>query len=710
MLSKKRKLWTIGVIGLVLLITVISIIFTSRNDSDLVEESAKVTVRLNGDNPQLIEVGTEYTEQGIKFFNEDGNEISVEEAKAEVKNYTSAIELDKLGKYIVKYKVFFLSGETTEITREVIIQDTTSPVISLLGQNPYELKIGEEFVEQGYEVSDNYDKELEVTSDISKIIFDKEGDYAQVYSAVDKSGNATTVEREIKVLPKDYNKEGLEKVVVDGIEFTAKLNGKNPQYVGLGNKYTESGISIIKAGKPITAEAAKAKVDIDSKSINTNKAGSYTVKYTITFSDGKVIKLSRTVIVTSAKDYYTVQLSGENPQYIEVGTKYDEKGVVLYKNDKGIVDPIIAGATVKIDASAVNVNVLGKYTVKYTVTFSDGKVSVLNRVVIVKDSTAPTITLLGANPYRLKVGDKFIEQGYKVSDNYDAKPSVTVYNSEIDMNKKGEYTQKYVAIDSSGNSSVIYRKIVISDKESGSGNGDNGDNSGTNPSPNPDPEKPKPNPPDEVVPPVEPDPGKPGQPVQPDPGKPDPIEPDPGKPGQPGKPDPGKPDPSEPDPGKPEQPVPPDPSKPEQGKPEPGVPEQPAPTDPGKPEQPVPEKPKPVPPDEGEVIVPEKPEKPEPEKPAPMPPDGSVEKPEQPQPGKPSINLPEGSIVKPEQNAPEPPQQEKPSQEVAISPEVATSQKSEETQVHSEESKNVVSNSESDKPEETSSKISILEE
>src|SRR5690554_8178464 len=61
----------------------------------------------------------------------------------------------------------------------------------------------------------------------------------------------------------------------------------------------------------------------------------------------------------------------------------------------------ISGSII-IDASAVNTAVVGTYTVTYDVTDAAGNVATqVTRTVNVVDTTAPTITLVGANPQNI---------------------------------------------------------------------------------------------------------------------------------------------------------------------------------------------------------------------------------------------------------------------------------------------------------------------
>lgn len=79
--------------------------------------------------------------------------------------------------------------------------DKEPPAITLLGDNPLSLKLGEEYVEPGVEVTDNRDEEIEskLEIDASAVDTEKAGTYTVKYSVTDSAGNHTEVTRTVKV-------------------------------------------------------------------------------------------------------------------------------------------------------------------------------------------------------------------------------------------------------------------------------------------------------------------------------------------------------------------------------------------------------------------------------------------------------------------------------------------------------------------------------
>lgn len=79
--------------------------------------------------------------------------------------------------------------------------DKEPPVITLLGDNPLSLKLGEEYVEPGVEVTDNRDEEIEskLEIDASAVDTEKAGTYTVKYRVTDSAGNLTEATRTVKV-------------------------------------------------------------------------------------------------------------------------------------------------------------------------------------------------------------------------------------------------------------------------------------------------------------------------------------------------------------------------------------------------------------------------------------------------------------------------------------------------------------------------------
>ena len=146
-----------------------------------------------------------------------------------------------------------------------------------------------------------------------------------------------------------------------------------------------------------------------------------------------------------------ITLSGANPQVIELGEGYTELGATT---DDGNV--------VEIDASAF-MDALGSYTIFYNATDANGNTAeeVTRTVNVVEtDTTAPVITLNGANPQIIELGEGYTELGATTDDG----STVTIDASEF-MDLVGSYTIYYNSTDSNGNVALeVTRTVEVIDR------------------------------------------------------------------------------------------------------------------------------------------------------------------------------------------------------------------------------------------------------
>lgn len=151
----------------------------------------------------------------------------------------------------------------------------------------------------------------------------------------------------------------------------------------------------------------------------------------------------------------TFELVGDYKLNLFLHDEYVEYGVKVLYNEKDI------SSLVKIDDSMVDMNRVGVYKVKYEVII-DGICEYVYRLVSVIDNIKPQIMLDGDNMVYINLGDEYIEPGYNVTDNYDIdlfdKVNVT---TNLDVNNVGMYEIEYSVMDSSGNTSVVKRVVIV---------------------------------------------------------------------------------------------------------------------------------------------------------------------------------------------------------------------------------------------------------
>ena len=144
----------------------------------------------------------------------------------------SNLDLTKLGVYTIRYYVEY-NKKTYEEIKEIEVVDTTKPEITLKGKN-MTILLNEEYKEPGYEVTDNYDKDLSSKVEIkNEVDISKAGVYKITYNVSDTSGNkADEKVREVTVkkpnvvvaTPPKETKVEVPKVVVTNYQNTIKKN------------------------------------------------------------------------------------------------------------------------------------------------------------------------------------------------------------------------------------------------------------------------------------------------------------------------------------------------------------------------------------------------------------------------------------------------------------------------------------------------------
>ncbi len=165
-----------------------------------------------------INYGDKYKEYGVKanslLFNLN--------KKVKV---TGKVNVKRIGKYIIEYKVKYLF-KTKKLYRTITIVDKENPVITLNGDINIELFVGDNYEELGYNASDNYDKDL-----TDKVVVDsnldttKVGDYTIKYSVKDSSSNYTEVVRNVKVKEKTIEVKNV------STDYTDIVSSDTPTYI-----------------------------------------------------------------------------------------------------------------------------------------------------------------------------------------------------------------------------------------------------------------------------------------------------------------------------------------------------------------------------------------------------------------------------------------------------------------------------------------------
>jgi len=237
------------------------------------------------------------------------------------------------------------------------------------------------------------------------------------------------------------------------------LLGSNPITLSVGDVYTEPGyIATDSEDGDITGLVA-----VNDGGLNTAVAGTYTITYSVIDADSNTTTNTRTVIVNAVNTAPTLFLAGSTTLTLTVGDVYTEPGYTATDTEDGDLT-----ASVSINDGGLNTAVAGTYTITYSVTDSGSLSDTATRTVVVNavpapGNTAPVITLVGANPVTLTVGDVYTEPGYTATDTEDGDltASVSINDGGLNTAVAGTYTITYSVTDSGSLSDTATRTVVV---------------------------------------------------------------------------------------------------------------------------------------------------------------------------------------------------------------------------------------------------------
>ena len=235
-------------------------------------------------------------------------------------------------------------------------KDTIAPTITLKGSNPQTIEYGNSYIELGATVSDNRDKNITLNIDTSKIDTQKLGVYKVIYSAKDKAGNKSEVERVVKV--------------VDTKAPIITLKGANLLTLDINTTYQEPGFSAEDNYDGNITNRVKV-----VNNIKLSKIGEYRVNYSVSDSSGNEANATRIVKIIDKKSKIApiIRLNGDSNVTVILGNSYKELGATAKDNiDKDI------NVTIK---SSVDDKNLGEYKVIYKAVDSNGNEANKTRIV-----------------------------------------------------------------------------------------------------------------------------------------------------------------------------------------------------------------------------------------------------------------------------------------------------------------------------------------
>lgn len=146
--------------------------------------------------------------------------------------------------------------------------------------------------------------------------------------------------------------------------------------------------------------------------VDTSIPGIFKIFYYAQDEAGNSTAVSRTVIIEEDLERPVITLVGDATVNHEAGFPYADPGFILDDFEGNPLDEsqvVVTGAPTGLEA--------GTFDIEYSFTDADGHVADTRiRRVIVRDTTAPFITLRGANPLTVPTGQPFSDPGATAQD------------------------------------------------------------------------------------------------------------------------------------------------------------------------------------------------------------------------------------------------------------------------------------------------------
>jgi uncharacterized repeat protein (TIGR01451 family) len=329
-----------------------------------VVDTTPPTIALTGANPMTVECHGTFTDPGATATDTCAGDLT------SAITVSGSVNPNAAGAYTLTYTVSDGSNTQTA-TRTVNVVDTTPPTLTLLGASPMTIECHTGFTDPGATATDSCAGDLTSAITVSGSVNpNAAGTYTLTYTVSD-GANSVTATRTV--------------TVVDTTPPTLTLNGANPLTVECHAPFSDPGATATDSCAGNLTGAITV-----SGSVNPNAVGTYTLTYTV--SDGANSRTAtRTVNVVDTLAP-TLTLNGANPMTVECHTGFTDPGATAADQCAGNLTSAI-GVT-----GSVNPNVVGTYTLSYSVSDGQGHTATATRTVNVVDTTAPTITLNGQTP------------------------------------------------------------------------------------------------------------------------------------------------------------------------------------------------------------------------------------------------------------------------------------------------------------------------
>jgi uncharacterized repeat protein (TIGR01451 family) len=321
-----------------------------------VDNPGALSISLSGANSITLECGQRFGDPGATAINGAGEPIEVEVAYSGGFNDESPAN----GSYTATYTATE-GANSVSTTRTLEVTDTEGPAITVDGANPYRIQQGScsPFVDPGVTAFDSCAGPKPVTTSISgpggatSVNPAIAGTYIVTYTATDGTNQSTATRT---VIVGTFPEDEVDQPGTSNVPPTLTLNGDDQITLECGNAFTDPGATATVCGSPVTVTT--------TGSVNPNAPGTYTINYSAT-ANGFTSEATRVVTVEDTVAP-VITLNGANPMTVGFGTVFTDPGATASDGCAGNLTSAI------VVTGSVNTNVVGFYTLTYTVSDPSG--------------------------------------------------------------------------------------------------------------------------------------------------------------------------------------------------------------------------------------------------------------------------------------------------------------------------------------------------
>ncbi len=384
---------------------------------------------------------------------------------------TSKVNINRAGLYTITYTVSDRYGNSAKVDGAITVIDSTSPSLTVEESHVYiRVKTGE----WGYSVdemtntekpdweklvkcSDDDERGCTLTNNVSSQVTwsTVNSGYQVLYIFSDQSGNLSYESIIIHVI------DDIAPTIIESDIYSWEMN--------LGDEIPD----LVTGVKVVDNTDDKSTIKVDTSKVNVNKAGVYTITYTVSDKYGNTAHINGSITVN---DTVPPELT-KNVSHIYIRVDTNEWGYsldnIIYTTTPDwnsfitCKDNDVTGCTLinniqsQIDWNTVSAG----YNVYYNFKDNSGNIVTNFITVHVIDDTAPAIVDTDIYSWEMNIGEAIPDliTGVTLYDKWDSMPIISVDTSQINIYKAGVYTITYYVEDKYGNGEYIEGSITVND-------------------------------------------------------------------------------------------------------------------------------------------------------------------------------------------------------------------------------------------------------